>query len=401
MHGRAWRNVLILAVCQGLYLSASSVQAALSGLVGATLAPEKLLSTLPYSLITLTTATATIPASFLMARIGRRAGFMLGAMIGGLGGAISTVAIFQQSFVGFCVGNALMGCFQATAQYYRFAAADAAEPSEKGRAVSWVLAGGVAAALLGPSIAGFSKDLFAPVLFAGAYLAISVLAAVTVVLLAFLAAIQSSAPARSGGGRPLSVIVRQPAFIAAVANSVLGYAAMSFVMTATPLAAVACGHTSDDAIGIIRVHLVGMFAPSFVTGRLIARYGVTRILLAGATAVLLSVLVALSGTALVHFWLALTLVGLGWNFMYVGGTTLLTSAYQPEERAKTQGLNEFLTFGTVALASLSSGGVFTVAGWNAVNYAITPVLLIAAAATLWHAAVSRRAGEVAPLPRAG
>jgi len=326
---------------------------------------------------------------------------MLGAVIGGLGGAISTVAIFQQSFVGFCIGNALMGCFQATAQYYRFAAADAAEPAEKGRAVSWVLAGGVAAALLGPSIAGFSKDLFAPVLFAGAYLAISVLAAATVVLLACLAAIQSSASAGSGGGRPLSVIARQPAFIAAVANSVLGYAAMSFVMTATPLAAVACGHTSDDAIGIIRVHLIGMFAPSFVTGRLITRYGVTRILLAGAAAVLLSVLAALSGTTLVHFWLALTLVGLGWNFMYVGGTTLLTSAYRPEERAKTQGLNEFLTFGTVALASLSSGGVFTLAGWNAVNYAITPVLLIAAAATLWHAAVSRRAAVPAPLPRAG
>jgi len=401
MHSRTWRDILILAICQGLYLSASSVQAALSGLVGATLAPEKLLSTLPYSLITLTTATATIPASFLMARIGRRAGFMLGAMLGGLGGVISTAAIFQQSFAGFCLGNALMGCFQATAQYYRFAAADAAEPADKGRAVSWVLAGGVVAAVLGPSIAGFSKDLFAPVLFAGAYLAIAALSALTVVLLAFIAATQSSAPAATGGGRPLSVIARQPVFIAAVANSVLGYAAMSFVMTATPLAAVACGHTSDDAISIIRVHLIGMFAPSFITGRLIARYRVTRILLAGGASVLVSVLVALSGTTLVHFWLALTLVGLGWNFMYVGGTTLLTSAYRPEERAKTQGLNEFLTFGTVALASLSSGGVFTLVGWNAVNYAITPALLIAAAATLWHATVSRRTGEVAPLPRAG
>jgi MFS family permease len=401
MQSRTSRNVLILAICQGLYLSASSVQAALSGLVGATLAPETLLATLPYSLITLTTATATLPASFLMARIGRRAGFMLGAILGGLGGAVSTIAIFQQSFAGFCLGNALMGCFQATAQYYRFAAADAAEGADKGRAVSWVLAGGVAAAFLGPSVAGFSKDLFAPVLFAGAYLAISVLAAATVLLLSFLAAMQSSAPVASGGGRPLSVIARQPAFIAAVANSVLGYAAMSFVMTATPLAAVACGHSSDDAIGIIRLHLIGMFAPSFITGRLITRFGVTRILLAGAASVLASVLVALAGTSLVHFWLALTLVGLGWNFMYVGGTTLLTGAYRPEERAKTQGLNEFLTFGTVALASVFSGGVFALAGWNAVNYTITPVLLIAAAATLWHAAVSRRAAEAAPLPRAG
>jgi MFS family permease len=401
MQQRTRWNVLILAVCQGLYLSASSVQAALSGLVGATLAPEKLLATLPYSLIVLTTAATTIPASFLMARIGRRAGFMLGATLGGVGGAISTVAIFQQSFAGFCLGNALMGCFQATAQYYRFAAADAAEASDKGRAVSWVLAGGVAAAFLGPSIAGFSKDLFAPVLFAGAYLAISVLAALTAVLLACLAATTVNAPATSKAGRPLTVIMRQPVFIAAVANSVLGYAAMSFVMTATPLAAVACGHTSDDAIGIIRLHLVGMFAPSFITGRLIARYGLTRILLAGAGSVLVSALVALSGTTLVHFWLALTLVGVGWNFMYVGGTTLLTSAYRPEERAKTQGLNEFLTFGTVALASLSSGGVFALAGWNAVNYTITPVLLIAVTATVWYAALSRRPAKPAPLPRAG
>ncbi|SRR6266849_1223050 len=390
MRERTRLNVVILALCQALYLSASSIQVALSGLVGAMLAPDKLLATLPFSLITVMTASTTIPASFVMARLGRRAGFVLGALIGGTGGAISSIAIFRQSFIAFCIGNALMGCFQAVAQYYRFAAADAAEPAFKSRAVSWVMAGGVAAALLGPGIAGFSKDLFAPITFAGSYLAIVVLAALSILLLSRLSIPRPAAPAPGQGGRKLAVIARQPAFIAAVANGVLGYATMVFVMSATPLAAVACGHSSDDAIGIIRMHLLGMFAPSFVTGSLIARFGVTRVLLAGAGMLLASALAALSGLALYNFWAALALLGVGWNFLYVGGTTLLTSAYRPEERAKTQAANEFLTFGVVAVASFASGGVMARIGWNAINYATFPLLLIAAATTLWYATVSRR-----------
>ncbi len=391
MRERTRLNVVILALCQALYLSASSIQVALSGLVGAMLAPDKLLATLPFSLITVMTASTTIPASFVMARLGRRAGFVLGALIGGTGGAISSIAIFRQSFIAFCIGNALMGCFQAVAQYYRFAAADAAEPAFKSRAVSWVMAGGVAAALLGPGIAGFSKDLFAPITFAGSYLAIVVLAALSILLLSRLSIPVPAAAAAAGqGGRKLAVIARQPAFIAAVANGVLGYATMVFVMSATPLAAVACGHSSDDAIGIIRMHLIGMFAPSFVTGSLIARFGVTRVLLAGAGMLLASALAALSGLALYNFWAALALLGVGWNFLYVGGTTLLTSAYRPEERAKTQAANEFLTFGVVAVASFASGGVMARIGWNAINYATFPLLLIAAATTLWYATVSRR-----------
>jgi MFS family permease len=395
MPDRTRLNVLILALCQALYLSASSIQVALSGLVGVMLAPDRLLATLPFSLITVMTASTTIPASFLMARLGRRAGFVLGALLGGSGGAISTFAIFHQSFAAFCVGNALMGCFQAVAQYYRFAAADAAAPAFKSRAVSWVMAGGVAAALLGPGVAGFSKDLFAPVTFAGSYLAIVVLAALSILLLSLLSIPVPAAAAAGQGGRPLAVIARQPAFIAAVTNNVLGYASMVFVMSATPLAAVACGHTSDDAIGIIRMHLIGMFAPSFVTGSLIARFGVTRILLAGAGLLLASALAALSGLTLYNFWAALALLGVGWNFLYVGGTTLLTSAYRPEERAKTQAANEFITFGLVACASFASGGVMARLGWAAISYATIAPMLLAAAATLWYAAISSR--RAAPL----
>src|SRR5260221_6395825 len=198
MRERTRLNVLILALCQALYLSASSIQVALSGLVGAMLAPDKLLATLPFSLITVMTASTTIPASFLMARLGRRAGFVLGALLGGSGGAISTIAIFHRSFIAFCVGNALMGCFQAVAQYYRFAAADAAAPAFKSRAVSWVMAGGVAAALLGPRIAGFSKGLFAPITFGRFYLAIVVLAALSILLLVRL----SIAPPADASPRP-------------------------------------------------------------------------------------------------------------------------------------------------------------------------------------------------------
>jgi MFS family permease len=401
MNGRTRLNVVILSLCQALYLSASSIQVALSGLVGAMLAPDKLLATLPFSLITVMTASTTIPASFLMARFGRRTGFVLGALLGGTGGAISTVAIFHRSFIAFCVGNALMGCFQGVAQYYRFAAADAAVPAFKSRAVSWVMGGGVAAALLGPGIAGFSKDLFAPITFAGSYLAIVVLAGLSILLLSRLAIpAPPAATAGQGSGRPLSVIARQPVFIAAVTNSVLGYASMVFVMAATPLAAVACGHSSADAIGIIRMHLIGMFAPSFVTGSLIVRFGVTRILFAGAALLLASALAALSGTSLYNFWAALALLGVGWNFLYVGGTTLLTAAYRPEERAKTQAANEFLTFGVVAMASFASGGVMARIGWTAISYATLLPLLIAAATTLWYVAISSRAAVPAPLPRA-
>jgi predicted MFS family arabinose efflux permease len=396
---RVWRNVLVLAACQGLYLSASSIQVALSGIVGATLAPDKLLATLPFSLITAMTAATTIPASLLMARLGRRAGFVLGALLGGTGGAISTAAIFAQSFPAFCLGNALMGCFQAVAQYYRFAAADAAEAKAKSRAVSWVMAGGVAAAVLGPEISHRTKDLFAPVAFAGSYLAISVLAGLSILLLSFLVLPPPPSAAAAQGGRRLAEIARQPAFIAAVANNVLGYAAMVFIMTATPLAAVACGHSSDDAIGIIRLHLIGMFGPSFFTGSLIARYGVTRILTLGSGLLLLSAAVSLAGVALVNFWVALALLGLGWNFMYVGGTTLLTAAYRPEERAKTQAASEFITFGVVALSSLVSGGVLGRFGWGAVNEAVLPFVLIAASATFWYRQITRRAPTPAILPR--
>jgi MFS family permease len=392
--GQQRRTAFLLAICQACYLSASSIGVASSGLVGTELAPSLLLATLPYSLIATTNAAVTVPASFLMARLGRRAGFVLGALIGGLGGVVSAWAIFERDFLLFCLGNALWGAFQATAQYYRFAAADAAAPAFRSRAVSYVLAGGVAAALIGPEIATRSKDLFAPVLFAGSFLAISVLAICTILTLAFLdIPVPSRAERTQAGGRPFGEIARQPIFIAAVANGVIGYAIMSFVMTASPIAAVGCGLSSGDAAGIIRFHLIGMYVPAFFTGALIARYGTTRIALTGTVLLLLCGIVALSGTSKPHFWLALALLGFGWNFMFVAGTTMLTQSYRPEERAKVQGLNEFLIAGSSALGSLASAGVYGGFGWDGLNLAVMPFLLLCAAITLWYALTQRAAAR--------
>ena len=390
------RTAFLLAICQACFLSASSIGVASSGLVGTELAPSLLLATLPYSLIATTNATVTVPASFLMARLGRRAGFVLGALIGGLGGVISAWAIFQRSFLLFCLGNALWGCFQATAQYYRFAAADVAAPAFRSRAVSYVLAGGVAAALIGPEIATRSKDLFAPVLFAGSFLAISVLAVCTILTLAFLdIPTPTRAERAQSGGRSFGEIARQPIFIAAVANGIIGYAIMSFVMTASPIAAVGCGLSAGDAAGIIRFHLIGMFAPAFFTGALISRYGSTTIALTGTSLLLLCGIVALSGTSKPHFWVALALLGFGWNFMFVAGTTMLTQAYRPEERAKVQGLNEFLIAGSAALGSLASAGVYSGFGWDGLNLGVMPLLLVCAGITAWYGLTRRAAARAA------
>ena len=390
------RTAFLLAICQACFLSASSIGVASSGLVGTELAPSLLLATLPYSLIATTNATVTVPASFLMARLGRRAGFVLGALIGGLGGVISAWAIFQRSFLLFCLGNALWGCFQATAQYYRFAAADVAAPAFRSRAVSYVLAGGVAAALIGPEIATRSKDLFAPVLFAGSFLAISVLAVCTILTLAFLdIPTPTRAERAQSGGRSFGEIARQPIFIAAVANGIIGYAIMSFVMTASPIAAVGCGLSASDAAGIIRFHLIGMFAPAFFTGALISRYGSTTIALTGTSLLLLCGIVALSGTSKPHYWVALALLGFGWNFMFVAGTTMLTQAYRPEERAKVQGLNEFLIAGSAALGSLASAGVYSGFGWDGLNLGVMPLLLVCAGITAWYGLTRRAAARAA------
>ena len=395
------RNARVLALCQALYTSSVSIDLTLTGLVGYTLADDKAFATLPFSLITVAAALTTIFASFLMARIGRRAGFALGAFVGAAGGAISVHAIFVHSFWMFCCGTATVGVFQAFAQYYRLAAADAVDTHAKSRAISTVLTGGVIAAVLGPALAAWSRDWLAPITFAGSYALVTVLGLCSMALV--LVAYRNVAPVTSGSSaaqhdatppRALLSIVTQPIFIAALANNAIGYMVMMFVMTATPIAAVACGHTIGDGARIIQWHLVGMFAPSFFAARLIARFGVLRIIGAGIALSAACGAIALTSTDLPHFYVALACLGVGWNFMFVGGSTLLAQSYRANERAKTQATSEFTTFACSALASLTAGQLLSRFGWAVVNTAIFPALILAACATLGYAWSRARANAL-------
>ena len=388
-YGSGYRNARILAICQGLFTCAISIDLTLTALTGYQLAPDKSLATLPFALITVAGAVVTWFAAFLIQRLGRRLSFALGALAGAIGGAISVWSVFHGHFWSFCIGTAGVGVFQAFAQYYRLAAADAVSAEFKSRAISTVLTGGVIAAVLGPALASWSKDLFPTALFAGAYLMVALLSLLSMaVLLAFYrdteaaAAVQVAAepalPARSTGE-----IARQPVFVAALANNVVGSMVMMFIMTAAPLAAVACHHGIDDGANIIQWHLVGMYAPSFFAGALIKRFGLGPIVLAGVALNLACALIAMASTSLPAFYVALLCLGVGWNFMFVGGTTLLAQSYRPSERARAQGLSEFLRYAATALATLAAGPLLEHYGWSALNLAILPLLLICATVSIW------------------
>lgn len=378
----ARRNVVVLALCQALAMTGTNIQVLTASLVGdMLLVSDKALATLPISLQVTGTMLATIPASFLMAWIGRRLGFTLGTAIGATGAALSTAAIFRGSFALFCVGTALVGCYQGFALFYRFAAADVADPAFKPKAVSLVMAGGVISALFGPEMAKWSRGLFEPVLFAGCYVVIIALCLVTACLLQ-LVRIPRPVAVSLAGGEPLARIARRPAFVVAIACGMVAYAVMNFVMTATPLAIIGCGLPFEDAAFVIQWHVLGMYAPSFFTGHLIARFGHARVMIAGVLLLGIALATNLAGLSLAHFWLALLLLGVGWNFLFVGASALLTTTHTAEERAKVQATNDFMVFGLVSLASFSSGAVLGHLGWTWINLAPFPFLLLAAAAIL-------------------
>ncbi|MBO1112792.1 MFS transporter [Bordetella petrii] len=396
------RNARVLAVCQGLYIAAISIDLTLTALTGHMLAPDKALATLPFALITVAGAAVTWFASLLMQRIGRRAGFALGGLAGMLGGLLSVWAVFHADFWLFCAGTALVGVFQAFAQYYRLAAADAVATAAKARAIAVVMAGGVIAAVAGPALAAWSRDLFPLATFAGAYLMVALLGAATVALL--LAAYRDlpDVPAEAAGpqeaaepARPLRVVARQPIFVAALANNVVGSVSMMFVMTAAPLAAVACHHTIDDGANIMQWHLIGMYGPAFFAGALIKRWGLPAMLGLGMAINLASAIVAISSTSLPAFYAALFFLGVGWNFMFVGGTTLLAQSYRPAERGRAQGAAEMLRYAATALATLAAGPALDLYGWQAVNIAMLPVVGLAALMTAWWVRSERR-GRAGP-----
>ena len=378
----SYRNVFLLACCQALLLTNASGLITMNGLVGYSLAETKTLATLGVTFYVLGSALATMPASLWMAQVGRRKGFMAGALINVGGCGLAVLGISLRSFVLYCVATGVMGVYNAIGLQYRFAAAEVAAPADRAKAISLVLAGGVVGGFLGPESSRRAMDLFATP-YLGSFV---VLAAWALVALAVQSQVDVPRPTleeRSGGGRSLPAIMRQPVFVVAVLAGAVGYGLMNLLMTATPLAMSFCSHPFDAAAFVIQWHVVGMYAPGFVTGSLIRRFGVLNVILAGVVLVAGCAVVALHGNTLPHFVIALILLGVGWNFMYTGGTTLLTEAYSPAEKARTQGANDFIVFATMAISSIASGALVSIAGWERMNAAALPVLAVVATGVLW------------------
>lgn len=379
------RDVLLLIFCQALMYSGLSLIVATSALVGFALAEDKSYATLPFAFQLLATMLTSLPAGALMGRIGRKAAFRAATVLGMGGGVACTIAIISGSFVLFVAGSALLGMFAGFGNFYRFAAADSVDAAHRSRAIGYVMAGGVVAAFVGPNLANFTRETVAGAVFAGSYASLVALYVLSLALLMFvrLPPMRAAEGDAAGPGRALAEIARQPAFVVAVIAGALGYAVMTLVMTSTPLAMQHHGHAFSDSSFVIQWHVLGMFAPSFFTGHLINRFGVLRIMSAGAVAAFACVAINLSGHAVGHFWLALTLLGVGWNFLFIGATTLLTETYAPAERFKTQALNDFLVFSTVTAASLSSGAIHHHFGWETVNYGALPLLVVVLVALGW------------------
>jgi len=375
-------NVAILAVSQALFLMAAITVMTLSGVVGQQLTANPALATLPVALMQVGALLATFPASMLMKRLGRRPGFILGASVGGAaGGGLAAVGIVVESFVVFNLGNLLLGVYQGFAMYYRFAAADCASDGFKSRAISLVMAGGVVAAVLGPWNANHGQLLWTAHPQAGPYLMVTALAVAATVLLGFLDVPPSREPHHGAAQRPLPAIIGQSRFVVALTAAAIGYAVMVVVMTATPLAMRQSGFAMDEASFVMQWHVLGMFAPSFITGSMIARFGVGNILLTGGLIMLLSVGIALSGQTLPQYWAALLALGIGWNFLFIGGSTLVTQTHTVEERGKVQGINDLVIFTLVAAGSLMAGALLHYLGWTGLNLAVIPLIVMTLIAT--------------------
>jgi MFS family permease len=370
------RNVLLLAGAQALFQTTSVLVVTISGIVGRGMAPDESLATLPIAMMVVGAAVMMIPASLLMQRWGRKAGFLIGTGFGTAAGALAALAVVRSDFVLFVVANTLVGAYQGFAQYYRFAAGEAASPEFRSRAISWVIAGGVFAAVAGPNIARFTQPLGA-IAFFWSYLSLVGLGLVAAALLSGLRLPPPVALSGLEPPRPLVKIVMQPAYLTALVGSSVGYGVMIMVMTATPIAMQLCGLGVADASSVIQWHVLGMFVPSFFTGDLIKRFGVLQVMAVGVLLLGGHVAVALSGVAFLQFLSGLVLLGVGWNFLFIGGTTLLAETYRPSERAKAQGMHDFLVFGALTAASFSAGSVLSSRGWSAVNLSILPLLMLA------------------------
>lgn len=380
------RNVPLFAISQALMMSSMSLIITTVALVGSIIATDKSLATLPLAVLFIAVMLTSIPAAMLMKRIGRKKAFMLATSFGISGGMLATYSIINNHFWLFVTSAALVGMFNGFGNYFRFAAADVAEKEQKSKAISYVMIGGVAAAIIGPNLANLTRDSFPDTIFAGSYASIIVLYLLILVTLSFLKLPDTVTAIKEENEpevRPLSIIAKQPKFIVGLICGMFGYGVMSFVMTATPLAMHHHAHSFSDTSFVIQWHTLGMFAPSFFTGHLIRRFGIYNILLVGALLGFACVAINLLGTSVSHYWTALVFLGISWNFLFIGGTTLITETYHSNERSKTQALNDFAVFSTVALSSLSAGALQHKFGWDIVNIGVIPLLAIILLSIIW------------------
>ncbi len=385
----ARRNVVVLVAAQAVMGSQMPMIFTVAGLAGSTLAPNACWATLPISMTVIGSMLTATPISALMQRHGRRAGFVFGAIGGAVGAAVGAFGLSQGSFLLFCLGALLTGIYMSAQGFYRFAAVDTASESFRPKAISWVMAGGLLSAVFGPQLVKLTADQMA-VPFLGTYLAIIGLNLAGSLLFLGLDIPKPAAPlAGASAGRSRMELLRTPRILVAMICAAVSYALMNLVMTSSPLAVVGCGFSKGNAADVVTAHVLAMYAPSFFTGHLIARFGAERIIATGLTILACAGAVAIAGFELTNFFLALVLLGLGWNFGFIGATTMLTAAQRPEERGRLQGLNDLVVFGAVTTASFSSGGLMNCAGgsihtgWQMVNLAMLPFLILAGGALIW------------------
>ena len=387
---RAKRNVMVLVAAQAILGSQMAISFILGGLAGQYLSPNPCFATLPISLIILGSMLTAPVMSAIMQKHGRRAGFFLGVIAAATGASISAYALWVNSFPLFLLGAFMTGIYMSAQGFYRFAATDVASEAFTPKAISWVMAGGLLAAIIGPQLVKLTQDAMAPIPFVGAYFAVIAVNFVGFFLFFFLdipkpAPISKDTPR----GRTYVELLREPQILVAIISAMVAYSLMNLVMTSTPLAVVGCGFTTNQAADIVSAHVLAMYVPSFFTGILISRFGVKRIIGIGMAILATAGMVALSGVDIRNFYAALILLGIGWNFGFIGATTMLSRAHTPAERGRVQGMNDFMVFGMVTLASLSSGGLMNCSGgsaqegWQAVNLAMVPFLMLAGGALIW------------------
>jgi MFS family permease len=385
----AARNAVVLAVAQALAGGNNTVITATAGIVGSVLAPDPALATLPISVMVAGMWIGTLPVGALSKAFGRRFALQTGSIFGVVSGLISCAAVLRGSFWLLLLGTLCGGLYAAAHQSYRFAAADTASAQFRPKAVSWVLAGGVFAAIIGSQLVIFTKDVLPTYLFAGTYLAQSACAVLAAAVLIFLKIPRPHVSHSLVDGRPLTEIIAQPKFIVAVVCGLASYSMMNMVMTSAPLAMIMCNHSVNEAALGIQWHVLGMYAPSFITGSLIIRFGVRPMMVVGLTLIVVAATIGLLGISLWNFWIGLALLGIGWNFSFISATTLVTECHDPHERNKVQAFNDFLVFGSMAIGSFSSGALLAHYGWTAVNEVVFPVIFVAAVLLVWGTLVRR------------